>query len=80
MVRRTWRRQQDWTDQRAALGLDDQVLDDEAPVLVGSWRFEGTGYRSTADRELALQAADQARSRREEARAARRAARAQSPQ
>jgi hypothetical protein len=35
----------------------------------------GTGYRSTADRELALQAADQARSRREKARAAKRAAR-----
>jgi hypothetical protein len=79
-VRRTWRRRQDWTDQRAALGLDDQVLDEEEPVLTGSWRFEGTGYRSTADRELALQAADQARSRREDTRAAVRAARTQLPQ
>ena len=73
-VRRTWRRDHDQPD-RSSLGLDDQVLDDEEPVLIGAWRYRGVGYRTSSDRELALQAADQARSRREQARAARRAVR-----
>ena len=39
--------------------------DDEDPVLVvGSWTYAGTGWRTTADAALALAAADAARSRR----------------
>jgi hypothetical protein len=49
LVRRAWRQQDDRGDERAGLGLADQVLDDE---------------------ERVLKAADQARSRRETARAA----------
>jgi hypothetical protein len=75
LVRRAWRHQHDRGEERAGLGLADQVLDDEEPVLVGTWRYRGVGYRTPGDRELALQAADQARSRRETARAAKRAAR-----
>ena len=38
---------------------------DEDPVLVvGTWTYAGTGWRTTADAALALAAADAARSRR----------------
>ena len=44
-------------------------------IEIGSWRFEGAGYRLPGDAQLAAMAADMARSRREAARADRTAAR-----
>ena len=47
--------------QPAQPGADDL----DAPVLVvGTWTYAGTGWRTTADAALALAAADAARSRR----------------
>jgi hypothetical protein len=38
--------------------------DEETVLVVGSWTYAGTGWRTTADAALALAAADAARSRR----------------
>jgi hypothetical protein len=46
---------------RPELGPPDET---ETVLVVGSWTYAGTGWRSTADAALALAAADAARSRR----------------
>lgn len=38
--------------------------DTETVLVVGTWTYAGTGWRTTADAALALAAADAARSRR----------------
>ncbi len=40
--------------------------DDDLTVAMTNWRYQGSGYKTPSDAWLALQAADQARSRREE--------------
>ncbi|OHV34494.1 plasmid replication initiator protein [Parafrankia soli] len=74
-ARRTWQRTHTPAgEERVPLDAFGRPDDSDETVIVASWRFHSVGYRRDGDRWLALQAADLARSRREEAHLARNAA------
>ncbi|WP_054568866.1 replication initiator [Frankia sp. R43] len=71
-ARRIWQRTHTPNGQeRVPLDAFGRPDDSDETVIVATWRFHSVGYRRDGDRWLALQAADQARSRREEAHLAR---------
>jgi hypothetical protein len=62
-ARQTWRRNAvTGAELAAATAPDDDQ--DETTLVVNHWSFAGTGWRTTADAELAAMAADSARARR----------------
>jgi hypothetical protein len=64
-ARQTWRRNTvTGAELAAATASDDDQDQDETTLVVNHWSFAGTGWRTTADAELAAMAADSARSRR----------------
>ncbi|WP_131765072.1 replication initiator [Candidatus Protofrankia californiensis] len=68
-ARRVWARTHTPSGQeRAPLDAWGRLEDDDQVVTVTDWRYQGSGYKTPGDAWLALQAADQARSRREAAR------------
>ncbi|ADP84830.1 replication initiator [Pseudofrankia inefficax] len=77
--RRDWNRTHDSAgNPRTPLDAWNRPLENDTGdevIALGSWRFEGAGYRLAGDAQLAAMAADLARSRREAARDARDTAR-----
>nr|WP_232303739.1 replication initiator [Pseudofrankia sp. DC12] len=77
--RRDWIRTHDSAgNPRTPLDAWNRPLEDDTGdevIALGSWRFEGAGYRLAGDAQLAAMAADMARSRREAARSERASAR-----
>ncbi len=65
-ARRTWQRTNG--GQREALDAFGRPDDTDQTLIIPAWRYHSTGYANNGDRYLAAMAADQARSRREEAR------------
>ncbi len=64
-ARQTWRRNTvTGAELAAATRSDDDQVEDETTLVVNHWSFAGTGWRTTADAELAAMAADSARARR----------------
>ncbi len=72
VARRVWARTHTPSGgERVPLDAWGRVEDDDVVVTLADWRYEGSGYKTPGDTWLALQAADQARSRREDNRARR---------
>ncbi len=67
--RRTWAKTHTRTgEERTPLDAWGRPEDDEEVITLAAWRYHSSGYTKAGDRELAAMAADQARSRRENAR------------
>ncbi len=67
VARRVWARTHTPSGQeRTPLDAWGRAEDDNQVVTLANWRYQGSGYKTPGDTWLALQAADQARSRRED--------------
>ncbi|AEH07899.1 MULTISPECIES: replication initiator [Protofrankia] len=67
ITRRIWARTHTPTcEERIPVDAWGRPEDDDLTVAMTNWRYQGSGYKTPSDAWLALQAADQARSRREE--------------